>query len=476
MPSQENEGQPGRPLLIIVSESERKSAGLRSRIRDVRRWRAGDASTSFDGDPADPATYEWAREAPAVTAVIDLEPPERARAVLEALRHVRPDAAVMLLASGPTDVDGPGDGTLARHGRLRDVLRVDVEEELERLEAERRGYCLRQFAAGDDIVPILIHNDPDPDAVSSALAVMKLLGGSAERTPIVTLDPMTRPENRRMAELLRIRVTQITRDELLRFERVITVDTQPEGLQRSGRPRYAVIDHHPPEHGYTAEISDIRPQYGATATMMTEYLRAADEKLITKPLATALLFGIRTDTDTLIRGVTAADVAAYAYLQTHADVQLVRRFERASYSRRVADAFGRALAEAEYDDELMVANLGALEDSESHVLADLADFCLTIENITWVVAIAEVEDELILTIRHTGTGPGAGTLARAIADLGGDGGGHETMARAVLPLERARELLGGNTNAPEVQGLIRRVMKGSGSATSRRGLHPAHPA
>lgn len=465
-----------RPLLIIISESGSRSADLRSRVRDVRRWRAEDASVAFDGDPADPAAYEWAREAPAVTAVIDLEPPERARAALEALRSVRPDAAVMLLSSGPADVDGPGDGTIARHGRLRDVLRVDVEEELERLEAERRGYCLRQFAAGSEIVPILIHNDPDPDAVSSALAVMKLLGGSAERTPIVTLDPMTRPENRRMAELLRITVTQITRDELLRFERVITVDTQPDGLQENGRPRYAVIDHHPPEHDYTAEYTDIRPQYGATATMMTEYLRATDEKLITKPLATALLFGIRTDTDTLIRGVTAPDVAAYAYLQSHADVQLVRRFERPSYSRRMACAFGGALAGAVYDDELIVAHLGELEDEESHVLADLADFCLTIENVTWVIAVAQVEGEVILTIRHTGTGKGAGSLARAIADLGGDGGGHATMARAVLPAERARELMGGDADAPAVQRLVRRVMAEKEPSTNRRGLHPAHPA
>lgn len=476
MPSEHDEAPRSRPLLIIISESDSTSAGLRSRVRDVRRWRGEDASVSFDGDPADAATYDFAREAPAVTAVIDLEPPDRARAVLGALRSVRPDAAVMLLSSGPADVDGPSDGTLARRGRLRDVLRVDVEEELERLEAERRGYCLRQFAAGPDTVPILIHNDPDPDAVSSALAVIKLLGDSPERTPIVTLDPMTRPENRRMAELLRIRVTEITREELLRFERVITVDTQPDGMQQDGRPRYAVIDHHPPEHDYRAEYTDIRPEYGATATMMTEYLRAADEKLITRPLATALLFGIRTDTDTLIRGVTAPDVAAYAFLQSRADNQLIRRFERPSYSHRTACAFGSALAGAVCDDELIVAHLGELEDAEAHVLADLADFCLTIENVTWVVAVAQVEGQLILTIRHTGTGKGAGALARAIADMGGDGGGHASMARAVLPLERARELMDGDADAPAVQRLVRRVMSESGPATSRRGLHPAHPA
>lgn len=278
-----------------------------------------------------------------------------------------------------------------------------------------------------------------------------------------------------MAELLRITVTQITREELMRFERVITVDTQPDGMQEDGRPRYAVIDHHPVEHNYTPDLSDVRPQYGATATMLTEYLRASDEKLINKGLATALLFGIRTDTDTLMRGVTAADVDAYAYLQTKADAQLIRRFERPSYSRRTTCAFGRALAEAEYDDELIVAHLGELSDAESHVLADAADFCLTIENVTWVIAAAEVEQELILTIRHTGSGAGAGAVARAIADLGGDGGGHATMARAVLPVDRARELMGGNADAPAVRRLVRRVMSESEVGASRPDSRPVRP-
>jgi len=473
--SDDTDPQHSRPLLIIISDSEKTSAALRSRVRDVRRWR-GSGSAAFNGDPEDPATYEWFREAPAVTAIIDIEPPERARNVMTALRSVRPDAAVMLLSSGPADVDGPSDGTLARHGRLRDVLRLDVEEELERLEAERRAYRLRQFAAGDEVVPILIHNDPDPDAVSSALGVMKLLGNRPARTPIVTLDPMTRPENRRMAELLRISVTQVTHEELLRFGRVISVDTQPGGMQKDGQPRYAVIDHHPVEHDYTADVLDVRPQYGATATMLTEYLRAFDEKLVNTSLATALLFGIRTDTDSLMRGVTAADVEAYAWLQSRADAQLVRRFERPTYSRRTAEAFGVALSGAEFDDELMIAHLGELHDAESHVLADLADFCLTVENVTWVVAVAEVEDELILTIRHIGTGKGAGALARAIADLGGDGGGHSTMARAVLPLDRARERMDGKTDAPAVMGLIRRVMEECGVGVSRPDSHPAHPA
>jgi nanoRNase/pAp phosphatase (c-di-AMP/oligoRNAs hydrolase) len=453
-----------RPLLLVISESG-ELARVRSRTREVCRWvpdgAAGgaEASSDFAGDPTRGGCFEWVRHARAVTGVIDLQPAARARAALEALRSVRPDAAVLVLSAEPTAADRPGDGTLLRRGELRDVLRLDLDDELERLEAERRVHCLRQFAAGDDVVPILIHNDPDPDAVSSALAVARLLGGSADRTPIVTLDGMTRPENRRMAELLHISVTQVTRDELRRFDRIVTVDTQPRGLQEGGQPRFAVIDHHPAADGYTATFADVRPEYGATATIMTEYLRAAQGDRVGRALATALLFGIRTDTDSLTRGVSPADIEAFGFLQGRADLDLVRRLQRPSFSAGTARAFGAALHYADYDGDLCVAWLGELEPDQGHVLADLADFCIAIENVTWSVAAARLDGSLVLTLRHAGGGSGAGELARAISADGGTGGGHATMARAVLPLERAESLLDGSGGDDGVAAGIRRLVR-----------------
>jgi nanoRNase/pAp phosphatase (c-di-AMP/oligoRNAs hydrolase) len=453
-----------RPLLLVISESG-ELARVRSRTREVCRWvpdGAGGfagAEGDFTGDPTRGGCFEWVRNARAVTGVIDLQPAARARAALEALRSVRPDAAVLVLSDDSAAGDRPGDGTLSRHGELREVLRLDLDEELERLEAERRVYCLRQFAAGDDVVPILIHNDPDPDAVSSALAVVRLLGGSPDRMPIVTFDAITRPENRRMAELLHIRVTQVTREELCRFDRVVTVDTQPRGLQQAGAPRFAVIDHHPEADGFDAEFADVRPDYGATATIVTEYLRAAQGDRIGRALATALLFGIQTDTDSLTRGVSPADIEAYGFLQGRADLELVRRLQRPSFSADTVRAFGAALHHADFDGDLCVAWLGELEPDQGHVLADLADFCIAIENVTWSVAAARLEGSLVLTLRHAGGGSGAGELARAITMEGGTGGGHATMARAVLPLERAESLLDCGGGADRMAAGIRRLVR-----------------
>ncbi len=294
---------------------------------------------------------------------------------------------------------------------------------------------LRRFAAAAGDVAILVHPDPDPDALASALAVRALLRREPTSAPIVTLGEMTRPENRRMAELLRMRVTVITEAELQRLERVIAVDWTPALDRGSARPSLAIIDHHPCDGAANAELADIRPTYGATATILTEYLRADDERRIAEPLATALLYGIKTDTDSLARGSLAADVEAYAFLQNCADLELLRRLERPSYSVETARLYGRALTNLISEDDVAIVFLGSIRENDAHVLADIADFCLALEGITWAIAAAIITDNVVLTIRHLGGGVGAGELAEQLAEGIGSGGGHATMARATLPLK-----------------------------------------
>jgi nanoRNase/pAp phosphatase (c-di-AMP/oligoRNAs hydrolase) len=481
----ESEGaEQHRPLLIVLSDSAELPDRIRSRNRDVWRWsaeppaRQGQAVRVFGGEPTDPATWQWTQDAHGVTAIVDIGPSDRARRAIEALRSVRSDAAVLVLSDDMRDLDHFGDGTLARGGDLRDVLRLDIDDELQRLEAERRSFCLRQFAEGAAVVPILVHPDPDPDALSSALAVRMLLGGEAGRTPIVALDRMTHRENRRMADLLGIRVTRITLDEIRAFDRVITVDTQPRQLQHEGRPRVAVVDHHPLESdSYDADFLDVRPEYGATATMLTEYMRALGDTRVGVKLATALLYGIKTDTNSLTRGVSPADVAAYAFLQERADLQLVRRFEKPSYTPEAARCFGRALAGLQCDHELCVSWLGELGSDESHMLPEVADFCLGIENVTWVAIAAVLEDRFVITLRHSGTEPGAGELARRLAARGGSGGGHTEMARVTMDLNEAEAVLE-RQGEEEVATALTRVVRSALDEldANRRASRPARPA
>ena len=436
-----------RPQLLIISDRPYVWVGFRSPDREVRRWvgeREADeeraSPKNFAGDPTDPATYHWTRESSELSAVVDLQDPKRSAGAIDALRRTRPEAGVLVITAN--DELAAPEIAVSRRLAWTDALRVDLEGELRQLEAVRRLNQLREFANAPGDVAILLHPDPDPDALASALALRVLLQRDPVSTPIVTTGAMTRPENRRMAELLRMHVTVITPQELAKLERVVALDFQPEF--ESERPRLAIIDHHPSTEPNHAEFIDIRPAYGATATMMTEYLLLEQDRRISDTIATALLYGIKTDTDSLARGCIPADVHAYAFLQNHADLPLLRTLERPSYSPDTARKFGEALTHLVLDGELAVVFLGVVDQEEAHVLANIADFCLALESVTWAVAGAVINEELVLGIRHLGSEPGAGDFAQAIAADTGKGGGHATMARAVIPVDESwKEVLAG---------------------------------
>lgn len=329
----------------------------------------------------------------------------------------------MPVHGGPVEglAQGPEEGGAA--SRREDAWKRRAQDAVARL---------RAFVEGAVAVPILVHPDPDPDAVAAAFGLRVLLGLDADAAPIVTLRAATRPENRRMMELLHLSVTEVTADEIYGFERLIAVDTQPRSLDPASLPRLAVVDHHPPEPGYRADFTDIRPDLAAASTLVTEYLWASADRPVGRELATALLYGIKTDSADLTRSVTPHDVLAYAFLQRRADLELLHRIERPMVSLALARTYGRALAAIAVDNAVAAIFAGRLEPEETHVLSELADFALTVEGVCWAAAAAVVGQEVSIAIRHLGGEPGAGALARRLAAAGGEGGGHATMARVTL--------------------------------------------
>jgi len=439
-------------------------AGLATPGRPLHLWQPGTSAGAggFTGAPDAAETYAWVAEVERpLLAVVDVGDAESAQRVVRALRAVRADVPVLAVAESPPATDRPVAGA-PTWVRPAELLRYGVERELRRLYVRGRVERLRSFAAGAEVLPILIHEDPDPDAIASALALRVVLRRRPATAPIVTLGKETmRPENRRMLELLGLQVTRVTRRELAGFPRLLAADFQPPRLHRE-HPGLGVVDHHPRRPGLAAVLEDIRPEYGAVSTIVTEYLRVDDEARIGRRLASALLYGIKTDTDVLTRGASAADVEAYAFLQARVDRELLYRIEWPSYDAEAARAIGRALAGLRADGSVVVAHLGALDPAHAHIIADVADFCLEVEGACWVAVGAVIEDELNLAIRHIGDGPGAGELARAIAAGVGSGGGHPAMARVILPQRAVREHLDrGEMNEPDA--LLDLVRAGLGS-------------
>ncbi len=118
-----------------------------------------------------------------------------------------------------------------------------------------------------------------------------------------------------------------------------------------------VIDHHPPQTGYSAVFRDIRPDYGSTCTILTEQLRAVDVN-ISERTATAMLYAIKSDTLFFNRQANRVDLEAFSYLYPLADAAMIRKMEGSEITLERLDYVERAHAAGVLGDQVFSAFLG----------------------------------------------------------------------------------------------------------------------
>lgn len=403
----------GEPPLYLVS-----GPALRARL--ARR-----KARATTGNPEDPEAYRRALgrgRGPLVVAA----PADRTARVAAAVRAALPDAAVLVV--GDERLHVPGAVTVPWSAFAERVLQPELERALERTRVER----IRAHFEGASRILILMQDDPDPDAIASALALRILLGRNRTGASICTFGIITRPENIAMCKILDIDVEPITTREMHGFDRVAMVDVQPSFLEERFVEVDLVIDHHPVEEPVRARIRDVRPSYGATSTILVEYLRAADVK-ITQRLATALLYGIKADTLGLERGGTRADLDAFSFLYHLANHNALRRIERPALGEAALDALAAGLAKRKIVKGVFFSHLGPVATAD--LIPRFADFGLQAEGVEWSVVSGVVGDNIHVSVRSVGYVRSAGDVTRAAFGDLGSAGGHRTMAKAVLPAD-----------------------------------------
>jgi nanoRNase/pAp phosphatase (c-di-AMP/oligoRNAs hydrolase) len=345
--------------------------------------------------------------------------------VIAAIRRVAPSAPLVVLTDSALAAE-----PLVTLPTTALATRA-LESALERATTRARVQRLREHFDKADRVLIMMQDDPDPDAIASALALRNVLGRTKSAAPIATFGTITRPENRAMTRILEIEVEQVKPRALEEYDMVAMVDTQPAFFEEPLGEVDLVIDHHPEDTPVRARLRDVRPAYGATSTILTEYLRAADVK-IRERLATALLYGIKADTLHLERGATRADMEAFAFLHAHANHNALRRIERPDLPDAALDVLARGLAGRRLVAGVMFVHLGTVAYPE--LVAQFADFLLQVEGAEWSVVSGRVHGELHVSVRNVGYVRAAGDVVReAFGDLGG-AGGHRSMAKAVIRL------------------------------------------
>ena len=152
-------------------------------------------------------------------------------------------------------------------------------------------------------------------------------------------------------------------------------------------------------------------------------------------LATALFYGIKTDTLGLVRGASPADVAAYFALQPLVDVEALVTIERAQVPKEYFQSLDAALHSARVYGNVVTSFIGQMRRPD--LAAEMADLLLRLRGMQWAICIGVYGDELILSLRTRSGKSGAGQVAQAIAGEQGTAGGHGSMAGGQVPLQGA---------------------------------------
>ena len=406
------------------------------------------------GDPRRVDTYLKADLSPSTCFIIEETGRRSIRKIVSAVR----DAGGTLIYVLRTGNHAAGKAAESLRTEFPDITDMDLAElvrpmlvtELSRSMTRARVQQYQRYFADADRVLIMLHNDPDPDALASGLALRNLLRRTKTTAIIGAMQGVTRPENLRMANMLDIHVEQITTVSLQQFERIATVDVQPHYFGGLLDRADLVIDHHPEQPGYSAVFKDIRADYGSTSTILTEHLRAVDVN-ISERTATAMLYAIKSDTLFFARHTNRVDLEAFTFLYPLADAALIRKMEGAEITLERLDYVTRASQGGIMKEQVFSAFVG--EAPREDFIPYTADFFLQLEDVKWTIVAGVVNGSLIVSVRNLGYSRNAGEFVkRWFADIG-NAGGHRAMAKAVVPMERFREKFG-ELSGPEITARI----------------------
>ncbi len=289
---------------------------------------------------------------------------------------------------------------------------------------------------------ILTHDNPDPDSIAAACALKEILEQKAGvDTKVAYGGIIGRAENLAFVKVLKLPVLPVSQVVFDEFDLIALVDTQQSIGNHSLPPTQradVVIDHHPLRDENThPPLSDVGRDYGATSTLLVEYIRAARIEL-SKELATALYYGIKADTRDLDRQTGDPDIDSYLWLLPQIDREMLSMIEHPELPARYFQMYHQAIARAKVYSDAVITDLGEVYSPD--MVAEVAERLSFLEGPRWSLAFGSFRSQLYLSVRVSDKRMRAGRLIRETLDgLPGTAGGHGSMAGARIPLSGTRE-------------------------------------
>lgn len=283
-------------------------------------------------------------------------------------------------------------------------------------------------------VYIQTHNYPDPDAMASGLGLQVFLKQHGVESTMCYDGKIEKLSTKRMLDVFQFEIYNI--EDILDMsatDYIVTVDAQKFNANITDfiGNEVACIDHHPTFIQCEYQYKDIR-LVGACATLVAQYFKESGTP-IDSNTATALLYGMKIDTDSWSRGVTLLDIQMFEYLFPYIDEEKMKLMNKSSMELKDLRAYGAAIQNIRLYDNIGFAEIPF--NCPDALVGMVSDFILDLDVVEFAVVYAKREDGLKFSIRSELKYLNAGEItAKALKGIG-TGGGHAAMAGGFVPIE-----------------------------------------
>jgi nanoRNase/pAp phosphatase (c-di-AMP/oligoRNAs hydrolase) len=286
---------------------------------------------------------------------------------------------------------------------------------------------------------VTTHRHPDPDALASGWALCLLL---REKLPEATLTMSVRDltaggVNETFVRRSNLKLEPWDEAGLAGFDAIILTDVMPDAASSplpEGVMPLAVIDHHRTRRKPKCPFRDIRPDVGATSSIIFSYYMEVEQPISTE-LAASLLYAIESDLAGAAGQPGELDNIALSGLTLLADTRKLYQMRYADFPQSYYICYSSGLANAMYYDDAIISHLDTIDSPEQPAM--IADFLLRFELVQWSMTTAVYENRLVVSLRTSNGKMSAADMIRRLLRGEGDGGGHRAKAAGFIELETA---------------------------------------
>jgi nanoRNase/pAp phosphatase (c-di-AMP/oligoRNAs hydrolase) len=308
----------------------------------------------------------------------------------------------------------------------------------------RRSDRLLGVLAEYDEVLVVTHDNPDPDAMASGWAILRLVEAKLGSKPrLIGGGDIVRAENRHMVRVLKLPIELVSDMEIPHHAAVVLVDCGALAthhlMARNGAKPLALVDHHGTSRSSDGvPFCDVRPRAAACSSIAASYLREQGLNA-DAALATALLFAIRTETRGYQTRYSRLDRSAEVWLTKRADLSRIAEIENAPLRREYFDNLVLALQNTFLYGDAALCLLPHADSPE--IVGEVADLLIRHEGVKRVLCGAVIRRDLLVSVRTQHGGDDAAELTKtALAGLGHGGGHRHRAGGKVAHITRGRKV------------------------------------